>query len=430
MSSEYTSFTGNPSQIKKNEQLWVYYGVLSGGLSVASPITVNGVTYSTGTVLRFINYQKIDLKINRNLYVKFSIDKNATSALTPPLTLANIDPSQTKVKAYQGVYTFNEIFKTDANFCTLPCFEDIWITDGQRMRNKINRSHLIVKPEDIFNQLERITCCGLGVNYYSGGNAELVLGDVYYFYSDNLVYEFEEGRIANFKISNLTSNYYNEVKVGFTNFKDNELDYCKTNEYNIENKGKSVYNKISDWIASKYIITRAMKLSSEDKDLEFDRDIFLLSSKGDAQDPSSINVTLSETSGIVADDMFVNPNELGLNRRYASVMNLFRHLYKWGFSLFANKTELKANKYEGNAKYNGEIRNTTGSPTNPIYQGLSECKLPMDFIPIDKTITGLYTDTNGTFDGLINEGIYIPQSLEFEVYDMNTIDLLNFRLKQ
>ncbi len=418
-----------PIQMFSGESVWIYYELIYKSYE-ANAAFWNGSQWNFSSVLQNVfAFYSLKYTISNSIIASFTITRDVRTVLAGS-ALANIEPFHTKVKAYKGELALNRIFKTDNNLAETPCFEDIWFTDGQRMRNKINMSDFIVKPVDIFTELEKITCCGLGVVYDVNGNATLQLQDVYFFYSDNLVHSFTEGEIANFRLSNITSNYYNEIKIGYATFKDTEKDYCKLNEYTISNKGESIYNKVTEWIASKYIVTKAMKLSTDDKELEFDKNIFLLSSTTATGSPNDINFTLAESVGVSDDNMTMNPNVLGLNRRYASVMNLFRHLYKWGFSLFVNKDTLKVNKYEGSTIYEQEIKHDLGTPTSPYYQGLSVCKLPLDLVKVDRDIIGMYTNSPNTYDGFINRDLFVPMAIEFEVYNLTSIDLLRLRSKQ
>ena len=134
---------------------------------------------------------------------------------------------------------------------------------------------------------------------------------------------------------------------------------------------------------------------------------------------------MSQTSGVLADNIFTQPlNSAGINRRYATALNLFRHLYKWGFSLFADKTELKVPKYEGNNIYDYEIRDTTGSSTNPYYHSLSLCKLPLDnYVNVDRSIVDIYTE-------FIQSGLYVPTQITFKTANLSSLDLIAMRAHQ
>lgn len=415
----YLGLTGNKLNVKKGEKVWHYYSFVSGNYSPAAPITINGVTYSTATALRFINYKEIKILINRLVDIKFRLTKNVANSVG---SSSDIEPYHTKVKAYQGRYALNEIFKTNYNIAYSNCYNDLWFTKGDKLRNKINSADFIVKPSDFFRELEKVVCCGLGIFYDSSGNPSKELRSVFEFYTDNLQNIFQESDIidGDIKIEPYPNVFFKDIQIGYSNSKNSPYELSKQNDYSIDNISTNSYSKVSDFIASQYIITKAMKLGSEDKEKEFDKNIFILSGTED----SGYNVTLSQTSGYLADNIFVNTNNVaGINRRYATVLNLFRHLYKWGFSLFAGKEKLTANKYEGNSIYTEEIRDTVGSSTNPYYPGLSPCMLPLDnYVKTDKTIDDIYLH--------IQSDLYVPSIITFKTNKYTSVSLLNSRNTQ
>lgn len=155
--------------------------------------------------------------------------------------------------------------------------------------------------------------------------------------------------------------------------------------------------------------------------MEFDNNIFILS----GGQLGIYNATLSQTSGVLQDNILTQPlNTAGINRRYATALNLFRHLYKWGFSLFNNKDTLTAKKYEGNNIYDYEIRDLSGSVT-PYYIGLNDCKLPVavGMVKVDRTIDNLLTD-------LIENALYVPTQITFKTANLSSLDLIAMRAHQ
>jgi hypothetical protein len=137
----------------------------------------------------------------------------------------------------------------------------------------------------------------------------------------------------------------------------------------------------------------------------------------------SYNATLSQTTGVLADTVFTTPiNSLGINRRYATVFNLFRHLYKWGFSLFSDKDKLSVIKYEGNSIYDYAIQYLLGSATAP-YTGLNACKLPVsESVKVDRTIDNI--------NDLIEKNIYVPTQITFKTANLSSLDLIAMRAHQ
>jgi hypothetical protein len=253
---------------------------------------------------------------------------------------------------------------------------------------------------------------------------------VYDFYSDALVpsqYQFSASDLIDgiIEIAPFLAPYYKEIQIGYSNSKDSPKDFCKQNSYSVNNDSDSIYSKVSEFIASMYTIARALRLGTQDEELEFDNNIFILSGKNVTASPINLNVTISQTTGYLADDVYTLPtNNSGVNRRYATVFNLFRHLYKWGFSLFNGKDTLTAKKYEGNNIYDYEIRDLSGSVTQ-YYIGLNDCKLPVavDMVKVDKTIDNLLTD-------LIENAIYVPSQITFKTAKLSSLDLIAMRAHQ
>ena len=405
--------------VKKGEKVWIWYQMFH------EPY----ISDIGGYVYQFDHYQ---IDIDRDITIDFTLTKNVANSLT---NAADIVPYHTLTQAYQGAGFLNSVFGGAANdlqynICNTDCFVDLWFTRGDYLRGKINVADFIVKPSDFFRELEKVVCCGLGYFYDTNPAGDRRLMSVYDFYSDTLVpsqYQFDYDDLIDGKIelTPFLSPYYKEVQIGYATSKDSEKDFCKQNTYSIDNASESTYSKISDFIASMFVITRAIKLGTEDKQLEFDNNIFLFSGGSAVSGVTTYNATLSQTSSFLADSIFVNPtNSAGINRRYATALNLFRHLYKWGFSLFADKTELKVVKYEGNTIYDWEIRDTTGSSTNPYYHSLSLCKLPLDnYAKVDKSIEDIYTD-------FIQSGLYVPTQITFKTANLSSLDLIAMRAHQ
>jgi hypothetical protein len=402
--------------VKKGEKVWIWYQMFH------EPYLAN----TGATIYQFDHYQ---IDINRDITIDFTLTKNVANSIG---SSSDIEPYHTKTKAFLAQSALNTIFGTTENIGDTDCYNDLWFSRGDYLRGKQNIADLIVKPSDFFRELEKVVCCGLGYFYDTTPSGIKKLMSVYDFYSDTLVpsqYQFDYDDLIDGKIelSPFLSPYYKQIQIGYSNFKDSEKDFCKQNTYSIDNASDSTYSKISDFIASMFVITRALKLGTEDKELEFDKNIFILSGANVTATPVNLNATLSQTSGFLADNIFVNPsNVAGINRRYATALNLFRHLYKWGFSLFANKTELLVPKYDGITPptYDWEIRDTTGSSTDPYYHSLSLCKLPLDnYVKVDRSIEDIYTD-------FIQSGLYVPTQITFKTANLSSLDLIAMRAHQ
>jgi hypothetical protein len=401
-------------KIKKGESIWVWYQLLQG-------------QYLTSVGTYRMIFDKYQTTINRSIDIEFILDKNVK---VPIVNASEIEESHTKTKAYPAIYALNEIFKTNTNIAYTNCFSDLWFSRGDFIRGKINVADFIVKPSDFFRELEKIVCCGLGVFYDNLGNAQKELKSVFDFYSDTLVETFVESDIIDgeLTIEPFPSVFYKDISIGYSNSKDSPNELCKQNDYSIDNNSNTRYSKVSDFIASQYIITNALRLGTVDDKLEFDDNIFILSGTTVSAGPSTnYNVTLSQTSGFLGDNVIVNGMAIpGVNKRYATVLNLFRHLYKWGFSLFASKEVLTVNKYKGSTIYNGNIITTAGTayPYGTPYQSLNECKLPRaNPVKIHQTVGG-FGSVNTDYE------IYVPSVITFKTTKYSSISLLAMRENQ
>jgi len=221
--------------------------------------------------------------------------------------------------------------------------------------------------------------------------------------------------------------FYKDISIGYSNSKDSPSELCKQNDYSIDNNSNTRYSKVSDFIASQYIITNALRLGTVDEQLEFDDNIFILSGTTVSSGPTNYNVTLSQTSGFLGDNVIVDGMAIpGVNKRYATVLNLFRHLYKWGFSLFASKEVLTVNRYEVTSIYNGNIITTYGTayPSGEPYQSLNECKLPRaNPVKTHQTVSG-FGSVNTDYE------IYVPSVITFKTTKYSSISLLAMRENQ
>ena len=377
-----------------------------------------------------MDFKKISYTITNTVNANFQITKNTSSIIS---SSSDIEPYHSKTKAYKGDNFLNLVFGTNYNLCQTNCFNDIWFSRGDYIRNKVNVSDFIVRPSDFFAEFEKAICCGLGYFYFNNGlPAEKRLMTVYDFYTDipvpsQYIFNYPDIIDAEIKIEPFLSPYYKEIQIGYSNSKDSAEDVCKQNAYTIPNKSDSIYSKVSDFIASMFIIARALRLGTQDQELEFDKNIFILSGTTINASPANYNVTFSQSSGFLADNVQLNPtNTNGINRRYATVFNLFRHLYKWGFSLFANKDTLTVPKYErstGAPIYDLEILDTSVSSANPYYPGLSDCKLPnLNLEKVDRTVDNMYS--------IIQSNMYVPSSITFRTAKLSTFDLIAMRAFQ
>jgi hypothetical protein len=429
------NYTGSPNSITNTisinvpngHKVWIWYSyVIRDFFNVTF---APGIPFPSWFFTSQINHRfdKYSININRSLNVTFEITKNVLNTIS---SVADIEPYHTKTKAFNGANVIGTVFATDYNLCQTACFVDLWFSRGDYLRNKVNVSDFIVKPSDFFIELEKVICCGLGYFYFNNGSSpQKWLMSIYDFYSDNpvpsqYIFNYPDIIDAEIKIEPFLSPYYKEIQIGYSNSKDTPNDVCKQNIYTIPNRSESIYSKVSDFIASMFTVTKALRLGTQDEELEYDKNIFILSGTTIPASPANINVTLSQSSGFLADNVQLNPtNTNGINRRYATVFNLFRHLYKWGFSLFSNKDTLTVPKYEGSSIYDLEILDTSVSSGNPYYPGLSDCKLPnLNLEKVDRTVDNMYS--------IIQSNMYVPSSITFRTAKLSTFDLIALRAFQ
>jgi len=414
-------------EVKEQEKVWVYYEILYKQIEDPAPVydPVSGKwQYYPYNQIQFKN---VSYWLSNTIDIEFKLTKDVK---VPIVNASEIVPYHTKTKAYKGTDMLNEIFDSVTNIADTDCFSDLWFSRGDYIRGKINVADFIVKPSDFFRELEKVVCCGLGYFYDTDPAGEKRLMSVYDFYSDTLVpsqYQFSDTDLIDgiIEIAPFLAPYYKEIQIGYSNSKDSPHELCAKNDYSIDNDSDSNYSKVSDFIASQYIINNALRLGTVDEELEFDTNIFLLSGTSVASGATTYNVTLSQTGGFLNDDIIVSVNNVaGVNRKYATVLNLFRHLYKWGFSLFANKEVLAVNKYEGSGIYTEQIKSNISTGIDIYYPGLSNCKLPFY----------AFANTHKTLDDIYNlyflKDLYVPSQITFKTAKLSSLDLIAMRAHQ
>lgn len=348
-------------EVRKGESIWIYYAISFHTLNANYPNIPHNFV---------VEYDTLNISIDRSVSIEFEHSAGVQNTIT---NTSNIESTHTQRIAYKGKEIAETLFDgLSSSLFDDPCYSDLFFTDGIRLRNKTNRNNLKLTPESFFDELEKITACGLGV-FYNSNVGSLQLQPIEKFYTDTISKVITVDLIDDVSVEPAFNMYYNKIEIGYNESKDTEKDIHRKNEYNIINKGASLYSKVTNYIASKYIIARALILNNGDQTEEYDNSIFLLS----ATNVNGKNITLSQTSGFVNDGVFETPTETnGMNRKYASIYNLFRHFRKWGFGLWKSYTTL-----ENNSIY------------DKILQWNNQCGLPNTQIEAHKTIVATNYET-------------------------------------
>lgn len=330
--------TGTPTisesfqvDISPGESVWIYWQIQTGDYDL-----VSNPSYK-------FKFDRYNMKIDRTLSIVYTTYHNTTTSdLTTNQDL--IDYS-TEIGCFHGGAIVDYLYPnlTQSIFNT-PCYEELYFANGEYMRNKINKKAFKLTPRFFFEELDKVISCGIGVFYDIGGTPTLELQVISEFYSnvigltvnsefDDVVIEIDQSRL------------YNKIEIGYTEFKDTTEELNGRNEYNIieQVKGKNVWTKISEFVSSKFKIKRALQLGTEDRELEFDKKVFLLSlrnidtfflhSASQSTNPAALGYDDITESSIV--------QPFGMNRKYSTIFNLVRHKLRWGFGFFTGKTLLE-----------------------------------------------------------------------------------------
>lgn len=348
-------------------------------------------------------FKDIDITIERNVKLEFLANQNTLNGV-----FNNNDDVLTyssAIKAYKASDIANQLIPNlTYNELEGPKFNDLFISRGDYLRNKINADKIRLSPAKFFAEIEKITACGIGTFYNNPLINGFQLRCIEDFYTNTIfkTYNFEYDDVT---ITIAENMLYKSIEIGYNDAKDSIEELHGKNVYQIEGvvKGKNIYNKVSEWIASKFLIKKALGLGTSGESKEYDNNYFVFSID------TANNATISDNSSsatIGKDLVFENniSNVRGLNRKYASIFNLRRHFYKWGFGLRKGKTNLSTTKSANNQK---EVK----------YQdGFGYINYP-SFIPASNDITTTELDVNDNF---------IPHYIEFSVV-MNITEFSNLR---
>jgi hypothetical protein len=323
--------------IEKGDSLWIQYSF--------DLKTVNDIV---GTPVAVFQYNDIGIDINRTIDIEYITNKNVTNSVFN--NMSDVESASTKISAYKASTIANELFVgIDYNELNEPKYDDLYLTRGDILRNKANRDKFKLTASKFFDNLEKMTGLGLGIFYDNSLNTTYRLATIEDFYTDNIfkTYSLEYDDVTLTIAENML---YKAIEIGYADFKDTNEELHGKNVYQIEGvqKGKATYQKVCEWIASKFIIKRALSLGSDSENNEYDNSLFIISLDSDKATISDNRNTATIGKDLVYEQN--QANDLGLNRKYSSLYNLKRHEYKWGFGIYKGKTNLNTEKNVNNIK--------------------------------------------------------------------------------
>jgi hypothetical protein len=337
-----TSTSINVSEtLRKNEKIWIVYYLEFHGLA--------GNTFSPGIPPRWFNYKYSYLTINSINFdtgTELSINGVSNFSVVDPNSPAdiNLDNSYLR-KAFFGTDIYPSIFKITKDEYSNGCTSDLYFIDGQRLRNKSDKTSYKVKPQDFFKDLTKVMPCGIGLDYTTGEDS--VLADFDYFYENVFYKHYEALDTITIKTG---QNYYNEIDVGYKDFYENKKEIFLKTLYNIKNIIKKKLDLVSDFIASSYLIMEQVVQNSEVTDNSNDFKTYLLSIKEDGGKNFAYYSSLASNfshDGVVYS---LNSNLIEFyNKRYCTIYNLNRNVIKFRKSYF------KVNELDTLRNYQGTV---------------------------------------------------------------------------
>jgi hypothetical protein len=339
--------------LKKNEKVYIFYYLEFHGYA-NSTFSFIGIP----PIPRWFNEKTDSLKVNSLKFdtgTELNIKSLSNYSVVDPNAPADIDTDNSFLrKAFFGSDIYPLIFKITKDEYSNGCTSDLHFIDGQRLRNKTDKTEYKVKPKDFFNNLTKIMPCGIGLDYTTGEDS--VLADFDYFYDNTFYKTFDALETITIKSG---QNYYNEIDVGYADFYENKKEIFLKTLYNIKNIIKKRMELISDFIASSYLIMDQVVKNSELTDNENDFKTYLLSIKEGGG--KSFAYYSSFPNNFTFDGVSYTLDNESIefyNKRYATIYNLNRNVIKFRKSYF------KVNELDTLRNYQGIVSasSNTGSP--------------------------------------------------------------------
>ena len=323
-------------EVRKREKVW-YFKM---HLWLASD------TGGASTPQTYFNFKLFsgDYKITSQEQIEAKFLANNKANIIPQTIQNNPQFYSHPTKAIKASSIATQLFENLNPIALETHFDDLYLTNGEMIRNRTNRQSLKMKPKDFYENLNRLIPIGIGMNY--SGTPELQMLTYEELYENTVFKTFNDADfISEVKVSIAENMLYNEVEVGYSEFKESNEELHRKNSYVINGgRGNGKLNLVTNWIASKYIFKKAKNQSREQEGKEFDSKIFILS----IEDAYGFKITKSQNNS-PTDPLFDNVlefnggNVLGLNRRYSSIINLINQKFRWGLSFWKSINGLSPN---------------------------------------------------------------------------------------
>ena len=375
--------------VEKNESVWYWRNHYIYPQTTSSFVKVN---FLVGDLKMFSNEQ---------IEAKF-LTTNFASDLVLNSSLIGFFSYQTKAIKASSIAT--QLFENLNPIALETHFDDLYLTNGEMIRNRTNRQSLKMKPKDFYENLNKLIPIGIGMNY--SGTPELQMLTYEELYENTVFKTFNDADfISEVKVSIAENMLYNEVEVGFSEFKESNEELHRKNSYVINGgRGNGKLNLVTDWLASKYLFKKAKNESREQEGKEYDNKIFILS----IEEAFGFKITKSQNNDSGAplfDNVleFNGDNALGLNRRYSTIINLINQKFRWGLSFWKSINGL--------------------SPTNEtVYtKELEYADTYHDYLD------GFPISANNTFDATLTHVTQVlPKYIEFSVV-MSVVEFYEIR---
>lgn len=344
-------FSGSGSQqitLEVGDRIWLAWGITGGNYLLTTGSGTFDIDFSWA-------YDSAFVKLETNS----QFEETETKAWAIHELFARLTHSITNIP----ISFFSRYFgRTNSQPTTYPTTGDgglTAITNGLKLRGYTDeRSAIAVSMQDLMESVDSLHCVGWGVE-----NNKMVVETIDYFYSDNVIAQFDfvpEVEMRIFKDA-----YYNEVEIGYEKWETEDVNGIEEpnsiHTYSIPNTQlKNKYVRLSPYIGGSYAIETTRRRRGSTRDWKYDNDNFILALK-----PVLTECEKDENFDSVTN--LLEPSTT-YNLRYSPARNLVRHLKAVVGALFRKPTaEVRFQEGEGNIEMTSrELDNRNGYFNNQL----------------------------------------------------------------